>query len=104
MSQINMQHNQDINTQMINDEFILLQLEELAERLGVLVRDENINIDDVSSTGGLCIVEGQHILILNSKTTLQEKIQVAIKALRQFDISEIYVKPGIRELLEEHKE
>jgi len=89
---------------MINDEFILLQLEELAERLGILVRDENINIDDVSSTGGLCIVEGQHILILNSKTTLQEKIQVAIKALRQFDISEIYVKPGIRELLEEHKE
>ena len=89
---------------MINDEFILLQLEELAEKLGVLVRDENINIDDVSSTGGLCIVEGQHILILNSKTTLQEKIQVAIKALRQFDISEIYVKPGIRELLEEHKE
>jgi len=89
---------------MINDEFILLQLEELAERLGVLVRDENINIDDVSSTGGLCIVEGQHILILNSKTTLQEKIQVAIKALRQFDISDIYVKPGIRELLEEHKE
>ena len=89
---------------MINDEFILLQLEELAERLGILVRDENINIDDVSSTGGLCIVEGQHILILNSKTTLQEKIQVAIKALRQFDISDIYVKPGIRELLEEHKE
>ncbi len=61
---------------MINDEFILLQLEELAERLGVLVRDENINIDDVSSTGGLCIVEGQHILILNSKTTLQEKMKV----------------------------
>ena len=104
MSQINMQHNQDINNEMINDEIILLQLEELAERLGILVRDENINIDEVSSTGGLCIVEGQYILILNSKTSLQEKIQVAIKALRQFDISEIYVKPGIRELLEELKE
>ncbi len=88
----------------MDGEILLLQLEELAERLGILVRDENINIDDVSSTGGLCIVEGQYILILNSKTTLQEKIQVAIKALRQFDISEIYVKPGIRELLEEHKE
>ena len=89
---------------MINDEIILFQLKELAERLGILVRDENINIDDVSSPGGLCIVEDQHILILNSKTTLQEKIQVAIKALRQFDISEIYVKPGIRELLEGYKE
>jgi hypothetical protein len=87
----------------MDEEILLSQLEELAERLGILVRDENINIDDVSSTGGLCIVEGQHILILNSKTTVTEKIQVAIRALRQFDISEIYVKPGVRELLDEMK-
>ena len=62
-----------------------------------------MNIDDVSSTGGLCSVEGQHILILNSKTSLQEKIQVAIRALRQFDLNEIYIKPGVRELLEKDK-
>ncbi len=85
---------------MLNDEILLLQLEELAERLGILVRDENINIDDVSSSGGLCLVEGQYILILNSKTTVQEKIQIAITALRQFDLSNVYVKPAIRELLE----
>lgn len=88
----------------MDDEILLNQLEELAERLGILVRDENINIDDVSTTGGLCIVEGQHILILNSKTSLQEKIHVAIRALRQLDLSEIYIKPGIRELLEEDKQ
>ena len=85
---------------MHDDEIILLQLEELADRLGILVRDENINLDNVSSTGGLCIVEGKYILILNSKTTVQEKIQVAIKALRQFDLRDVYVKPVIRELLE----
>lgn len=89
---------------MQNNEITLLQLEELADRLGILVRDENINIDDVSSSGGLCLVEGQYILILNSRTTVQEKIQVAIKALRQFDLSDVYVKPVIRELLEESKE
>ncbi len=66
----------------------------------ILVRDENINLDDVSSSGGLCLVEGQYILILNSKTTVQEKIQVAIKALRQFDLNDVYVKPLIRELLD----
>ena len=87
----------------MDEEILLSQLEELAEGLGILVRDENMNIDDVSSTGGLCIVEGQYILILNSKTSLQEKIQVAIRALRQFDLSELYIKPGIRELLEEMK-
>lgn len=85
---------------MINDEITLLHLEELADRLGILVRDENINLDDVSSSGGLCLVEGQYILILNSRTTVQEKIQVAIKALKQFDLSDVYVKPLIRELLD----
>jgi hypothetical protein len=48
---------------MVDDEIILLRLEELAERLGILGRDENINIDDVSSSGGLCLLEGKYIMI-----------------------------------------
>jgi hypothetical protein len=31
---------------------------------------------------------------------VKEKNQVMIKALRQFDLSDIYIKPVIRELLE----
>ncbi len=85
---------------MTHDEITLLQLEALADRLGIQVRDENINLDDISSSGGLCLVEGSYILILNSKTTVQEKIQVAIGALRQFDLNDVYVKPAIRALLE----
>lgn len=85
----------------MNEEVLLNQLEELAEKLEILVRDENINIDESSSNGGLCRVEGEYILILNSKATVNEKIQVIINALHQFDLSDIYVKPVIRELLEE---
>ena len=85
---------------MMNDEIILSYLEELAEKLEILVRDENINIEESSSTGGLCRVEEQYILILNSKSTVKEKIKVMIEALNQFDLSDIYVKPAIRELLE----
>ncbi|MGP8155201.1 MAG: hypothetical protein ACLQBQ_13875 [Smithella sp.] len=88
---------------MINDEILLSQLEELAQKLGILVRDENINMEESSSTGGLCFVEGKHILILNSKATVKEKNQVMIKALQQFNLDEIYIKPAIRELLEEYK-
>lgn len=88
----------------MNEEVLLNQLEELADKLEILVRDENINIEESSSTGGLCRVEGNYILILHSKATVKEKIQVMIKALNQFDLSDIYVKPVIRELLEEHEE
>ena len=46
----------------MDEEVILSQLEELAEKLEILVRDENINIEESSSTGGLCRVEGKYIL------------------------------------------
>jgi len=88
----------------MNDEVMLNQLEELAEKLGILVRDENINIEESFCTGGLCRLEGKYILILNSQDTIKEKIQVMVKALRQFDCSNIYIKPVIRELLEEYGE
>ena len=84
----------------MNDEVLLNQLEELVEKLEILVRDENINIEESSSTGGICRIEGKYVLILHSKATVKEKIQVIIKALHQFDLSDIYIKPVIRELLE----
>lgn len=88
----------------MDDKVLLSCLEELAERLEILIRDENINIEESSSAGGLCRVEGRYILILNSKATVKEKNQVMIKALQQFDLDDIYIKPSIRELLEDYKE
>jgi len=88
----------------MNEDVLLNQLEDLAEKLGILVRDENISIEESSSTGGLCRIEGKYVLILNSKATVKEKYQVMIKALQQFDLSGIYIKPVIRELLEENEE
>ncbi|MGO9215900.1 MAG: hypothetical protein ACLP9S_18725 [Syntrophales bacterium] len=87
----------------MNEEILLSQLEELAEKLEILVRDENINIEESSSTGGLCCVEEKYIIILNSKSTVKEKIQVMIEALNQFNLHDIYIKPVIRELLEGYK-
>lgn len=85
---------------MMNDEVILDQLVELAGKLEISVREENMNTEELSGTGGLCRVEGKYILILNSRSTIKEKNQVMIKALRRFDVSGIYLKPVIRELLE----
>jgi len=92
------------DNKLMNEEVLLNQLEELAEKIGILVRDENINIEESSSTGGLCRIEGKYVLILDSKVTVKEKNQVMIKALQQFDLSDIYIKPVIRELLEGYEE
>ena len=88
----------------MNEEVLLNQLIDLAERLGISVREENMEMEESSSSGGLCRVERKYMLILNSRATLKEKNQVMIKALQQFDLTEIYLKPAIRELLEGYQE
>ena len=89
---------------LMNEEVLLNQLEELAGKLGILIRDENIDVEESSSAGGLCRIEGKYVLILNSKVTVKEKNKVMIKALQQFDLTDIYIKPVIRELLEGFEE
>jgi len=84
----------------LNDEALLNELEELAERMEIAVRYENITGEDSPGSGGLCRIQGQYVLIVHSRATVREKIRIITKALRQFDFSEIYMRPVLRELLE----
>ena len=89
---------------MVNDDLLLSQLEEVADRLGITIRYETLTLAESSSPGGLCRIEGEHVLILDPQAPLGEKVQVLIKALKGFPIDDIYVKPAIRDLIEESAE
>jgi hypothetical protein len=78
---------------------ILGQLEELARRLEIKVRYEPIRGEGPFYMGGLCRVRGENILIINSKATMRDKIQALVRAVKQFDISQIYMRPALREFL-----
>lgn len=82
------------------DEVILDQLEELAEKLGIAIRQENVNVEGSSSAGGLCRVKDKYVLIIDSQASPREKMRVITEALRRFDLGDVYIRPGIRELLE----
>jgi len=83
----------------MDDDTALNQLEGLAEKLGIPIRYEIIH-DELTGLGGLCRIEGQHILIIHSKATVKDKIEIIAEALRRFDLSDIYLKPVLRELLD----
>lgn len=85
----------------MNDDVLLHQLEELAERIGITVRYENVTIENSPGGGGLCRVNGAYVLIVHARAPVREKTRALIRALRHFDCSEIYVLPVLRELLEE---
>ncbi|MHB8772632.1 MAG: hypothetical protein ACYC7J_16685 [Syntrophales bacterium] len=84
----------------MNDQAILEQLEELAERLSITVRYENIARDDAYGRGGLCRVKGEYVLLVHSRATLREKIRMIAKSLSTFDLGGMYVLPALRELLD----
>ena len=81
---------------------IIEQLEELIKSFGVQIRREPIRQDEdlVKVVGGLCLLRGEYILIINSKATTMERINTLGTALKHFDLDPIYLRPVLRELLD----
>jgi hypothetical protein len=86
----------------MDEDEIIDQLEELAERFAIQIRYEPIKQEEdlVKIVGGLCLLRGEYVLIIDSKAALLDKIRTFVEALRHFDLNQIYIKPALRELLE----
>ena len=50
--------------------------------------------------GGLCLLKGEYVLIINSEATAKEKIKTLAMAIKHFDLDQIYIRPVLRELLD----
>ncbi len=84
------------------DETVVLgHLEALAHTLEIQIRYEFIESETAFPSGGLCRIRGKQVIIVNTKATVGEKVQTLTRALRRFDLSNIYLKPALRDLLEE---
>ena len=83
----------------MDDKTLLVQLEELAENLAIEIRYEAIRKEGSFFTGGLCRLKGKDILIVNSDASMGDKIQALAKALRRSDLSQVYMRPALREFL-----
>ena len=85
----------------MDENTIIEQLEELIERFGVQIRHEAIKQDEdsVNVVGGLCLLKGECVLIINSKATIRDKIRTLGMALKEFNHDQIYMRPVLRELL-----
>jgi hypothetical protein len=81
---------------------IIDQLEELIKSYDVQIRREPIRQDEdlIKVVGGLCLLRGKYILIINSKATTMDRINTLATALKHFDLDQIYLRPVLRELLD----
>jgi len=88
----------------MDENSILAQLEELAHSLKIEIRYESLKREGDFSAGGLCLLKGEYVLIINSKAATRDKIQTLAKAVNRFDLSQVYLRPGLRDFLDNFPE
>lgn len=84
----------------MNEQERLEQLEELARNLGIEVRYETFKAEGPFTMGGLCKVHGKHLIIINARAGTADRIKAIGAAVTRFDLSQVYLRPGLREFLE----
>jgi len=85
----------------LDESAFLAELEAVARGLGVEVRYEHLKKEGSFSPGGLCRLKGRYLLILNSKAAVRDKVEALAAALNRFDLTQLYLKPGVREFLDQ---
>ncbi len=85
----------------MDKDILLHQLENLAEMLGIEIRYEAIENELPFSSGGLCRIGKRHVVIINKRLPEQEKISALARAVARFDLTRVYLRPGLREFIAE---
>jgi hypothetical protein len=80
---------------------LLQELEEIAEKLSIAVQYDDLMGMDFKVKGGLCKLRGRHVVIIDRRTPLAERIDLLARALRQFDLSSVFMRPYIRSIIGE---
>jgi hypothetical protein len=75
---------------------IIEELEDAAHRLGLEVRAEKGNF-----RGGRCVVGDEELIMLNKRHQPETQLVVMAEALREAPLDTIYLKPAVRQALEE---
>ncbi len=75
---------------------LLQELEEIAEKLSISVQYDDLMGMDIRVKGGLCKLRGKNVIIMDRRTLPRERIDLLARALRQFDLSSISMKPYVR--------
>ncbi|MFO7783608.1 MAG: hypothetical protein ACQET7_03210 [Thermodesulfobacteriota bacterium] len=84
----------------MDEQVMLEQLEQVAKGLEVEIRYETMRKEAGYNPGGLCRIHGVPLIIVNRKAPLGDKVQVLASAIKRFDLTGIYLRPGLRDFLE----
>jgi hypothetical protein len=88
----------------MDEKRLLQELEEIAEKLSIAIRYDDLMGMDFRVKGGLCNLRGQNVIIMDRRMPPRERIDLLARVLSQFDLSPIFMKPYVRLIIEDGSE
>ncbi len=85
---------------MNQNESLLQNLIELAEKLSVQIVFKNLKDEEFVINSGMCSVKGDTFIIIDSRVSLEEKIKMLCCELKKFSLDNIFIPLSLRDLLE----
>ena len=83
----------------MNEQRILEELLELLEATNVTIRREPLG----GTGGGLCTIKGEQIFFVDTQAPFAESAALCAEAAaRVMDIEKIYIRPEVRQFVENH--
>jgi len=82
----------------MKDTEVLSKLEEIIRQLGLELRWE-----DGHFAGGICRLESKVLFIINSSLPTFQKVEVLCRELCHFDLSQIFIRPELRDRIQHSK-
>jgi len=80
-------------------EQIYQELKELAEKMGITVKEQNLRSTGVNAQSGYCKIKGEQFFILDTHKSLRDKNDILASFLSEMPNENIFVVPAIRELV-----
>ena len=85
----------------MNEQRILEELLDLLEDNGVKIREEPLG----GSGGGLCMMKGENIFFKDTQASAFNLAILCAKAIAKvIDIEQIYIRPDVREFIENYRD
>ncbi len=84
----------------MNDASLLQHLEDIAHRLGIELRYENLAANGLRCEGGYCRAGDKQMILINRKDSRRHKIRILARALNKANLEGVFVPPRIREIIE----
>ena len=77
-------------------EQLLKELELLASSSGITVRFEKGEFE-----GGFCVLRSERLILVNKKLNTPRKASILAQGVAEIGIDEVYLKPAVREFIED---